>query len=96
MGTYFNCRGTAFRSAFKPLHTLPSFFPNVPCIGLSGTLTKELKTRLPTILGMKNQIIVEKTPDKPNIYLKKVRKISSLDFRTIFENIYIAECNRLN
>ena len=93
--TYFNCRGTTFRSAFKQLHTLPSFFPNVACIGLSGTLTKELKTRLPTILGMKNQIIVEKTPDKPNIYLKKVRNISPLDFRTLFENIYIAKCNRL-
>ena len=83
MGTYFNCRGTPFLSEFKQLHTLPFFFPNVPCIGLSGTLTKELK------------ITVEKYPDKPNIYLKKVRKISSLDFRTIFENIYIAECNRL-
>ena len=69
MKLYF--RGEEFRTAFQKLRGLKSFFPNVPVIGLSGTLTVAQKETIPKQLGLENFHLIEQTPDRPNIFLKK-------------------------
>lgn len=67
MKPYF--RGEEFRTAFKKLRGIKSFFLNVPVIGLNGTLTVSQKKAIPKQLGLENFHLIEHTPDRPNIFL---------------------------
>ena len=49
---YLHYRGEEFRTAFKNLGTLKVFFPEVPLVGLSGTLTIEQKIQIPKLLNL--------------------------------------------
>lgn len=72
---YLHYRGEEFRTAFKNLGTLKVFFPEVPLVGLSGTLTIEQKIQIPKLLNLNLFFfIIESTPDKPNIYLDRCKK----------------------
>ena len=88
-------RGKSFRRAFAELHCLSSFFPRIPHIALSGTLTQKLKKKLPEILGLRNPMYVEENPDKHNIKLSVHDKCVTRDYFSIYEDIYMLECNRL-
>lgn len=42
-------------------------------VGLSGTLTVAQKQTIPKQLGLENVHIIEQTPDRPNIFLNKMK-----------------------
>jgi hypothetical protein len=52
-------------------------------------MTTELRKKLSEILGLSDPVFMEETPDKPNVRLVTVEKVSSMDFATIYENIYM-------
>ena len=88
------CRGASFRSIFSQVKTLPAIL-QCPMIAMSGTLTvKQMKT-LPAALGLIGPVIIEETPDRPNIFLKKFKKESNSDVLNVYEGIYMRECDRL-
>lgn len=88
-------RAKEFRTAFDEIHTLKAYFPGVPFVALSGTLTVgQLKT-LPATLGLHNPVIVQGNPDRPNIYLERKPKLSTQSVVEAYEAIYISECDKL-
>ncbi|XP_063411329.1 putative ATP-dependent DNA helicase Q1 [Mytilus trossulus] len=87
--------GKEFRSSFASLHTLQAFFVGKPILGLSGTLTADLIKRIPSILGMSNPVFVQESPDRPNIFLNKVEKTTTVDVSKMYEKIFIDECDKL-
>lgn len=93
MKLYF--RGEEFRTAFKKLRGLKSFFPNVPVIGLSGTLTISQKETIPKQLGLENFHLIEQTPDRPNIFFKKLKKPQGSDVLNEYEQIVHKICDDL-
>lgn len=93
MKPYF--RGEEFRTAFKKLRGIKSFFPNVPVIGLSGTLTVSQKKTIPKQLGLENFHLIEHTPDRPNIFLKKKKKGQGTDVLNEYEQIVHKICDDL-
>lgn len=93
MKLYF--RGEEFRTAFKKLRGLKSFSPNVPVIGLSGTLTISQKETIPKQLGLENFHLIEQTPDRPNIFFKKLKKPQGSDVLNEYEQIVHKICDDL-
>ncbi|KAH3708720.1 hypothetical protein DPMN_068179 [Dreissena polymorpha] len=64
-------------------------------MALSGTLTTSLMKELPNILGLNNPVTVQKSPDRMNIFLKKIHKSKSGDTNEIYESIFKTECDDL-
>lgn len=88
-------RGDEFRTAFKRLGTLKVFFPDVPFVALSGTLTREQKITIPKHLCLLKHEIIETTPDRPNIFLEKKQKQSGIDVLSQYEQIIYQVCDEL-
>lgn len=91
----FIIRGEEFRTAFQKLKTLPAVFNDVPFMALSGTLPTSLMKELPNILGLNNPVTVQESPDRTNIFLKKLHKSKSGDTNEIYESIFKTECDDL-
>ena len=64
-------------------------------VALSGTLTEEEKKKIPKILNMSKVQMVEESPDRPNIYLSKVKKSPSSEVLEEYENIIFPICDEL-
>ena len=88
-------RGNEFRTAFKDIYTL---LIHLQCqtIALSGTITVDLKKKLPLLLGLNNHIFISENPDRSNIFFQILRKPSNVDIVSCSESIYIKELNQLN
>jgi hypothetical protein len=87
-------RGEEFKTAFKKLSGIKACFPDIPLIGLSGTLTLEQKRTIPKQLGLVNYKLIEETPDKPNIFLEKHKKTSDKDAMSEYETIVHEICDK--
>ncbi|XP_069107293.1 ATP-dependent DNA helicase RecQ-like [Argopecten irradians] len=79
--------GEEFRTAFGKMSSLKVFFPSVPFIALSGTLTVKQKKEIPALLHLENCKLIEHSPDKRNIFFEKCRKESSEDRLGEYEKI---------
>lgn len=88
-------RAETFRSAFKELHTLRTFFPGVPLLALSGTLTEDHHQCLKERLGLHNHVVVHVNPDRPNIFLSIGRRSPGQDVIQAFQDLYEPEFTRL-
>ena len=88
-------RGKSFRTAFDKVKTLPAFFPEALIVAMSGTLTKDQLRTLPSALGLVNPLRIEETPDKPNIFLRKIKKAYDADVLQVYEEIFKLECDKL-
>lgn len=84
-----------FRTAFNKLSTLPAIFEGKPVLALSGTLTKKQLKTIPTILGLVDPLVVQESPDRPNIFLSKICKVQNKDMLETYESIYKKECDNL-
>lgn len=63
-------RGGTFRTLFDRLGELRSLVPSrINFMALTATATKTLRLEICTILGMKDYTLVERSPDKANVYL---------------------------
>lgn len=93
--TFEYCFFWGRRTDFKKLSGIKAFFPDVPLIGMSGTLTTEQKRTIPKQLGLDSYKLTEETPDRPNIFLEKYRKVSGSDVTSEYETIVLELCNRL-
>ena len=62
---------------------------------MSGTLTTEQMKTLPSALGLRNPIVVQQTPDRPNVHLRKIKKETDSDILNVFEGIFMVECDSL-
>lgn len=62
---------------------------------MSGTLTTEQKRTIPKQLGLDSYKLTEETPDRPNIFLEKYRKVSGSDVTSEYETIVLELCNKL-
>lgn len=62
---------------------------------MSGTLTTEQKRTKPKQLGLDSYKLTEETPDRPNIFLEKYRKVSGSDVTSEYETIVLELCNKL-
>ncbi|KAK3083533.1 hypothetical protein FSP39_024864 [Pinctada imbricata] len=82
--------GKEFRKSFSDIHMLRSFFPYVPMLCLSGSLTSELMKNLPTLLGLKKPKIISRNPDVRNVFLE-VRLKEKGSAQEIYEEIFIKE-----
>ena len=58
-------------------------------------MTTDLKKKLPSILGLRDPLLVEENPDKPNLKLSVIAKKSTKDFVSVYEEIYMSECENL-
>ena len=67
----------------------------MPHLALSATLTLQQKKQLPTTLGLHNHCLIEENPDRPNIYLARVKKEKSKDVVAVYDKIYKAEIDKL-
>lgn len=67
----------------------------IPLVGLSGTLTKKQLAALPGNLGLVDPVLVQHTPDRPNIVLERQTKMTSADVATVYEGIFMPECLKL-
>ena len=56
------------------MKNIKAFFPDVPVVALSGTLTVKQKQELPKQLGLSDYVVIETSPDKPNLFLEKNKK----------------------
>ncbi|VDI79978.1 ATP-dependent DNA helicase RecQ [Mytilus galloprovincialis] len=88
-------RGKSFRKAFQHMRELPGFFPGVPRLGLSATITTKDEADVIASLGMTNPAVVRASPDRENIYLQIKVKEPSLDIYDCYENLYKPICNDL-
>ncbi|XP_063411234.1 uncharacterized protein LOC134694166 [Mytilus trossulus] len=88
-------RGRSFRKAFEHLKELPGFFPGVPRLGLSATVTKQEEKAVTSSLGIKNPKVIKESPDRENILLEIKLKEASLDIYESYENIYRPLCDSL-
>ena len=77
------------------MKTLPPFFPEALLVAMSGTLTKDQLRTLPSALGLVNPLRIEETPDKPNIFLRKIKKAYDADVLQVYEEIFKLECDKL-
>lgn len=93
--TFEYCFFWGRRTDFKKLSGIKAFFPDVPLIGMSGTLTTEQKRTIPKQLGLDSYKLTEETPERPNIFLEKYRKVSGSDVTSEYETIVLELCNRL-
>ena len=91
---FFFFRGKSFRMAFSELQSLRAFV-SCPFIALSATLTVELWSKLPKLLGMDSPKIISETPDKPNIYLQRIVKPPNIDIIECAESVYAPELKKL-
>ena len=64
-------------------------------MALSGTLTSKQLQKLPVIIGLNNPAIIQESPDRSNIFLKKTTKVKSNDVNEIYEEIFQTECEQL-
>lgn len=87
--------GEELRTDFKKPSGIKAFFPDVPLIGMSGTLTTEQRRTIPKQLGLDSYKLTEETPDRPNIFLEKYRKESGSDVTSEYETIVLELCNKL-
>jgi superfamily II DNA helicase RecQ len=88
-------RGSEFRTAFQQVGSMRAFFPGVPLVALSGTLTVQQKQSIPRYIGMKTFKIIEHTPDRCNIFFEKYKKDSDLDVLGQYERIVQPICDLL-
>ncbi|XP_063435699.1 uncharacterized protein LOC134716619 [Mytilus trossulus] len=78
------------------MRELPVFFPGVPRLGLSATITTKDETDVIPSLGMTNPAVVRAIcPDRKNIYLQIKVKEPSLDIYDWYQNLYKPICNDL-
>ena len=80
-------RGEEFRTAFRELKNFKAFSPDIPVVALSGTLTLKQKQELPKQLGLSGHTIIESSPDRPNIYLEKMKKEITSDVEEEYEKV---------
>jgi hypothetical protein len=59
---------------------------------MSGTLTKDQVKTLPEKLGLKSPKLISITPDRPNIFLEKKKKVKSNDVMFVYEDVFKQEC----
>lgn len=65
----FLCRGT-FRNIYDQLGEIRSLVPsNIGMMALTATATRTLRNDVCSILGMRDYVLVNHSPDKPNIFL---------------------------
>lgn len=94
--TFFLCiRGKSFRRAFQHLKEIGSFFPDVPRLALSATISIAQEKEILQSLGMTSPNIVRENPDRENIYLSLVHKDYCNDVYKSYENIYKPLCDEL-
>lgn len=56
----------------------------------------EQLSNVPRILGLKNPAVVQETPDRKNIFLKKELKLKKgADVTDVYEQVFKADCDRL-
>ena len=83
-----------FRPCYAKIGVLGSLFPDVPIVALTATATTQRKKEIETSLGMHNPVIVESSPDRPNIFLESKKRSGNLG--TILEAlIYELKTKRL-
>ena len=67
---YYYCRGGTFRTLFDRLGEIRSLVPSkINMMALTATASKTLRLEISLILGMRDYVLVERSPDKPNVYL---------------------------
>jgi len=89
-------RGKNFRHAFTELSSIPTFFRDVPYVALSATIPHSMvTTTLPKALGMVNPHIITANPDRPNIFLDKMKKPSSTDIAACYDSVLKPICQQL-
>lgn len=59
---------------------------------MSGTLTKDQVKILPEKLGLKSPKLICITPDRPNIFLEKKKKVKSNDVMFVYEDVFKQVC----
>ncbi|KAK3100013.1 hypothetical protein FSP39_013451 [Pinctada imbricata] len=86
--------GKKFRKSFAEIGSLKSFFPAVPFLCMSGTLTESQLNKLPKDLGMNKPVVISKSPEITNLYLEVIKKDkgSCID---VYEEIFIREIEKL-
>ncbi len=72
MNIKFFCRGDDFRPDFSKLGMLCALFPTVPVLALTATASKRDREIIKNTLHMKNVMDVLESPDRLNIFCKKV------------------------
>ncbi len=73
---------------------LPSVF-NCSVVGLSASVTVTARDKLPKTLGMVNPKLIVTSPDKANIFLRRIQKPSNTDIHGCAMSIYEPECHSL-
>ena len=92
---HFYFRSQKFRKSFKEIKTLRTFMPNAVRLGLSGTITENDKNALCRSLGFSNTKFHSVCPDRPNIFLEKIKRLKRSDVFSVAANIYEPLCNEL-
>ena len=72
-------RGDSFRTEFSNLGEVSSILPKVHAMALTATATKETRKVICRSLGMKNPVVVSKSPNKPNIFYKVIGKVNDVE-----------------
>ena len=72
-------RGDSFRTEFSNLGEVSSILPKVNTMALTATATKETRKVICRSLGMKNPVIISKSPNKPNIFYKVIGKVNDVE-----------------
>ena len=91
---YFNCkrsylfRHTDFPPEYNKLKELPAIFEQARFVVMSGILTKDQVKTLPEKLGLKSPKLISITPDRPNIFLEKKKKVKSNDVMFVYEDVF--------
>ena len=81
----FFFRGQQFRKAFGQVAELSAFFPAIPIVALSATVTLDQEMDLCKMLNFKKYVCISKNPDRPNI--KLICKKKSCDALNNHEDI---------
>lgn len=68
-----------FRPAYSKLNTLASLFPVVPILTLTATANNAYKNEIKDSVGMRDPVVVERNPDRPNLHLSVYRRPNSGD-----------------
>ena len=59
----------AFRSYFARVGDLRANFPDAPMLCLTATASRKTQTKVKDLLALKDPLVVEQQPDRPNIRL---------------------------